>query len=100
MIPSVPVIEAIAAGGDTVDAPREWRLHTAKARLREVFRVARSEGPQRITRPGREAVVVVAAEEYGQLLRRPPTAVDLATLLAASPLVGMNLDLERPRDDG
>ena len=29
-----------------------WQLQTAKARFSEVFRLARIEGPQRITRPG------------------------------------------------
>jgi len=50
--------------GKTADkqpAPR-WQLQTAKARFSEVFRRARSEGPQWITRQDREAVVMLPAE--------------------------------------
>ncbi len=44
-----------------------WRLEEAKARFREVVRLARERGPQRVTMRGRDAVVVVAAEEYARL---------------------------------
>ena len=48
---------------------RQWQLQDAKARFSEVFRLARSRGPQRITKHGKEAVVVIPTEEYEQLLR-------------------------------
>jgi antitoxin Phd len=38
-----------------------WQIQSAKARFSEVFRRARSEGPQRIMRQGKEAVVMLAA---------------------------------------
>src|SRR5438552_8900651 len=41
-----------------------WQLQTARARFSEVFRRARSEGPQWITRQDREAVVMLPAEEF------------------------------------
>lgn len=68
-----------------------WKLEDAKARFSELVRRVRSEGPQRVTVHGRDAVVVVAAEEYARL-RPPPPAVDLATLLAGSPLARLDLD--------
>jgi len=46
---------------------QEWQLQEAKARLSEVFRLARERGPQRVTKHGREAVVIVPAEEYARL---------------------------------
>ena len=46
-----------------------WQLQTAKARFSEVFRLARSKGPQWITRQGKEAVVVLPAEEFERLTR-------------------------------
>ena len=46
-----------------------WQLQTAKARFSEVFRRARSEGPQWITRQGREAVPMLPAEEFERALR-------------------------------
>lgn len=44
----------------------EWQLATAKNKLSELFRMALSEGPQRITR--RKDAVVVMSEEYYETL--------------------------------
>lgn len=44
-----------------------WKLAEAKTRFSELFERARSEGPQRVSRRGREAVVVLAEEEYERL---------------------------------
>src|SRR3954471_2612712 len=44
--------------------PGHWALQDAKARLSEVVRTARTEGPQKITVHGREEVVVISVEEY------------------------------------
>ena len=41
-----------------------WSLAQAKAKLSEVVEKARTEGPQRLTRNGKDAVVVVSAEEW------------------------------------
>ncbi len=41
----------------------EWQLQDAKARFSELFRLAREQGPERVTKHGREAVVVIPAEE-------------------------------------
>lgn len=80
--------------------PRTWKLEDAKARFSEVVRLARSEGPQRVTVRGRDAVVVVAAEEMARL--RPEPGETAASLLAF--LRGLDfheLDLEpRQRDVG
>jgi prevent-host-death family protein len=43
-----------------------WKLKTAKARLNEVVRAAEA-GPQTITVRGREAAVVIAADEYRRI---------------------------------
>src|SRR5260370_39346004 len=54
---------------------RRWKLEDAKARFSEVVRRAQSEGPQRVTVRGRDAVVEISAEELERLLpegqRRP-----------------------------
>ena len=73
-----------------------WSVATAKARFSEVLEKARSEGPQTITRNGREAAVVVSAEEWH---RRTKPRLALGDFLAKSPLRGSDLDLERPRDE-
>jgi len=44
---------------------RVWKLEDAKARFSEVVNLAISEGPQRVTRRGRPAVLVVADSAGG-----------------------------------
>jgi len=51
-------------------ANKSWQLQTAKAQFSELFRRARSEGPQWVTRQNKEAVVVVPAEEFERLQAR------------------------------
>ena len=81
-------------------APREWQLQEAKARFSEVFRLARERGPQRVTKHGREAVVILPAEEYARLAGSKTRKGSLAEFFAASPLRGSGINLERPRDLG
>ena len=79
---------------------QSWQLQTAKARFSEVFRLARIEGPQRITRQGKEGVVMVAEEQYDRLVGKSHQPKSLVQFFRASPLVGVELDLERERDSG
>jgi len=72
-----------------------WTLAEAKARLSEVVDEALARGPQTITRHGRKAAVVVAAEEWERKTRRVGT---LAEFFAASPLRGSGLKLRRRKD--
>lgn len=44
-----------------------WQLKEAQQRFSEVVRQALEEGPQVVTRHGREAVVVISAEAYRSL---------------------------------
>jgi prevent-host-death family protein len=44
-----------------------WQLQEAKQRFSEVVRRALEQGPQVVTRHGREAVVVVAASQFEAL---------------------------------
>jgi prevent-host-death family protein len=76
----------------------KWPLQDAKNRLSEVVRKASAEGPQVITLRGDDAVVVIAANEYAQLVhKREGSLVDF---FSDSPLVGVSLDLTRDRDTG
>lgn len=75
-----------------------WQLQDAKNRLSEVVRKAADEGPQTITLRGRDAVVVVAAEEFARLAR--PAGDGLVDFLRNSPLAGLELDVERGGDTG
>jgi prevent-host-death family protein len=62
-----------------------WRLQDAKAQFSEVVRQAQQRGPQRVTLHGRDAVVIVRADEFDRLLR-PLSGQDIVTALATSPL--------------
>lgn len=81
-------------------APEPWQVQTAKARFSEVFRKARTEGPQRITRQGKEGVVMVAEEHYERLVGKSHQPKSLVQFFRQSPLVGADLDLKRDRDPG
>lgn len=76
---------------------RSWKLEDAKNQFSRVVREALAGKAQRVTRGGRDAVVVVAAEEYERLTR---PAVGLVQFLVQSPLADVELDLERARDVG
>jgi antitoxin Phd len=77
-----------------------WQLQTAKAQFSEVFRLARTEGPQVITRQGKEGVVMIPIEQFNQLVARSNQPKSLVQFFRESPLVGLDLDLERDKDMG
>src|SRR5215468_499828 len=77
-----------------------WQLQTAKAKFSEVFRLARTEGPQRITRQGKEGVVMISDEQYDRLVAKSHQPKSLVQFFRESPLVGVQIDLERDRDAG
>ena len=70
-----------------------WTVAEAKAKFSEVIDRAKSDGPQTVTRNGRKAVVVVAAEEWERKTRRKGS---LAEFFAASPLRGSGLRIKSP----
>lgn len=70
-------------------------LQEAKARLSEVLRRARSEGPQHVTVHGRDEVVIISAEEYTRL-KGERSGQLLVDLLRESPL--RDIDLERKKE--
>jgi antitoxin Phd len=77
-----------------------WQLQTAKARFSEVFQLARSQGPQVITRQGKDAVVMLPIEQFDRLVVRARQPESLVKFFRESPLVGLELDLERDKDTG
>jgi antitoxin Phd len=78
----------------------DWQIQTAKARFSEVFRLARTEGPQRITRQGKEAVIMISDEQYHRLTVKSHQPKSLLQFFRESPLVGVELDLQRDKDSG
>lgn len=71
-----------------------WTVAEAKAKFSELIDRARVSGPQKITRKGRDAVVVVSVQEWEQKTRRTG---NLAEFFAASPLHGSKLNLTRSK---
>ncbi len=71
-----------------------WTVAQAKAKFSEVIDKARSLGPQTITRNGRKAAVVVAADEWERKARRQGS---LADFFASSPLRRSGLKIDRLR---
>jgi prevent-host-death family protein len=61
-----------------------WRLEQAKARFSEVVRLAREAGPQHVTVHGRDAVVVISAEDFARL-SPAGAATSLASLFGTGP---------------
>lgn len=81
-----------------------WRLQDAKARFSELVRLAHSHGPQHVTLHGRDAVVVVDADEFqrlqgrrtGQLLidalqSSPHRSIDIAPRRSKMPVRAVKL---------
>jgi antitoxin Phd len=81
-------------------AGHAWQIQSAKARFSEVFRLARTEGPQRITRQGKEAVVMISDEQFNRLMIKSRQPKSIVQFFRESPLVGVELDLERDRSTG
>lgn len=75
---------------------KKWTVAEAKAKFSEVIDRAQRQGPQRITRHGIEAVVVVSEEEWKRKSKRKGS---LAEFLAASPLSGSGLQVQRRKDN-
>jgi prevent-host-death family protein len=73
----------------------DWTVAEAKAKLSEVIERAMSGQPQTITRHGKTAVVVVAADTWKRQTARKG---NLADFFASSPLRA--IDLETPRLSG
>jgi hypothetical protein len=62
--------------------------------------LARTEGPQHITRQGKEGVVMISDEQYDRLVAKSRQPKSIVQFFRESPLVGVDLDLERDKDTG
>lgn len=72
---------------------RTWALQEARTHFRDLFDSALDEGPQRITRHGKQAVVVVSELEWQ---RRTGTRRSFGDLLVECPLSTRDLPPRRP----
>lgn len=70
----------------------KWQLQDAKNRFSEVVRKASTEGPQTVTKHGKDSVIVLSVEDY-QKLERPKTS--LVDFFQNSPLADVEFDTKR-----
>lgn len=73
---------------------KRWQLQEAKAKLSEVVREAMLHGPQTISIRGEDSVVMLAVKDYERLIATKPSFVEF---MRASPLRGVELDIERDK---
>jgi len=71
-----------------------WQLQEAKNKFSNLVDKARQDGPQVVTKHGKESVVIIAIEDY-QKLNKPTS--DLISFFKKSPLSDINLDLTRDK---
>lgn len=71
-----------------------WQLQEAKNKFSSLVDKAHQDGPQIVTRHGKESVVVIAIEDY-QKMSRPKS--DLLSFFKSSPLVGLDIDFTRDK---
>ena len=79
-------------------AMERWKLEDAKARLSEVVRRAGTAGPQWVTVRGKEAAVILAPEQFRQLLPKPKGQLSLVRFLQGLDL--SKIDVQREQDSG
>ncbi len=71
-----------------------WQLQEAKNKFSNLVDKAHHDGPQFVTKHGKESVVIIAIEDY-QKLNKPKS--DLVSFLKKSPLSDINIDLARDK---
>jgi antitoxin Phd len=71
-----------------------WQLQEAKNKFSKLVEKAQNEGPQFITKHGKESVVVISVEEYKKIVK--PKS-DLFQFIQASPLSRTLIKIERDK---
>jgi antitoxin Phd len=69
-----------------------WQLQEAKNKFSKLVEKALSEGPQFVTKHGKEAVVVLSVEDYQKIVK--PKS-NLFHFIRSSPLSKISIDIER-----
>lgn len=79
-----------------------WQLQEAKNRLCQLVDEVQKKGPQVITRRGTEIAVLISYSDYLKLKGKKTTGQkqSLSEFLAASPLAGSGIKIERDKSLG
>jgi prevent-host-death family protein len=71
-----------------------WQLQEAKNKFSKLVEQAQSEGPQFVTKHGKDSVVVLSIEEYHNIVK--PKS-NLFQFIQASPLLDTSIVIERDK---
>jgi len=69
-----------------------WQLQDVKARLSEVIKSAKTEGPQEVTVRGQPSAVILSMEAYEAMKKQRP---DFCSLMRSSPWADEDIHIER-----
>jgi antitoxin Phd len=72
---------------------RTWQLQEARSRFSELVSEALVRGPQRVTRHGRSAVIIVSEEQWNEITQKVPS---FGRMLAECPVDPDDLRTRRP----
>jgi len=76
---------------------RTWQLQEAKNKFSKLVEKAQHEGPQFVTKHGKESVVVLSVDEYKKIVK--PKS-NLVQFIQTSPLSKTPIDIERDKNLG
>lgn len=71
-----------------------WQLQEAKNKFSNLVEKARHEGPQIVTKHGKESVVVISAEQYQEMCKPKSGLLDF---MQSSPMAKVTLNMERDK---
>jgi antitoxin Phd len=71
-----------------------WQLQEAKNKFSSLVEQAENEGPQIVTKHGKQSVIVLSVSDYQKMIK-PKTS--LVKFFKESPLAGIALDIKRDK---
>jgi antitoxin Phd len=77
---------------------RKWQLQEAKNRLSELVELALAEGPQTVTRHGKEVAVIVSKDEFDRRRRSRGRRGTILVFLRGLGFTRARVDLARSAD--
>ena len=71
-----------------------WQLQEAKNKFSQLVEKAQNEGPQYVTRHGKESVVVLSVKDYKKIVKPESTLVQF---IQSSPLSKVSINIARDK---
>lgn len=73
---------------------RSWQLQEAKNKFSNLVERAQKEGPQIVTKHGKETVIILSVEDYKKITK---PKLNLFEFIQNSPFAGIELDVFRDK---